>query len=200
VTASLGSLEFEFDVTRTAGGDLIATYGQSAQGLQGLPLSKVSFENRTLTFVLLDGGAGGAVFTGEILGDGQTLMGDARSPMGSAPFVAKRMGDAHLDTPIRNAIVDRALEGTWTGSLDANGHIIGLILKVENRADGSASVTIAQADRPALQLPAALTETGARVTLGVKTTSASWEGVLDDGALKGTWTQRGGSLPLTFRK
>jgi hypothetical protein len=198
----MGSLEFEIDVARSASGDLVATYGQPAASLRGLPLSKVTLEGRTLTFVLLDGGPGGGVFTGELLADGKTISGEAMSPLGSAPFMITRTGDARIDAPVRNAAVSKALEGTWTGALDAGGRLVTLILTIENRADGNASALIAQADRPALQLPATIKENGARVSFEVKVTSGSFAGTLSASGteLTGTWSQMGASLPLTFKK
>ncbi len=202
ITAPLGQIDFELDVAKDAAGSLVATYGQKAQGLRGLPLSKVALDSRTLTFVLLNGGPGGGVFTGEILTGSTSMAGEVVATNGTVPFTLTRTGDAQIDPPVRNAAVSKALEGTWSGTIEAGGRQIGLVLTIENRADGTASAVIAQVDRPALQLPAALKEAGTSVAMDVKATSGSFSGTVDASgtAITGTWTQGGGSLPLTFQR
>ena len=100
----------------------------------------------------------------------------------------------------KNAAVSAPLEGRWTGGLDVGGTQIELVLTIANRPDGTASVMIAQASRPNAQIDAALKEDGKAVSLDVAATSATWSGSLDGDSLKGTWTQAGGSLPLTFTR
>jgi hypothetical protein len=193
-------IEFEVDVVRDASGALTATYGQKATGARGLPLTPVTLEGRTFTFVLFNGGANGGRFKGEILPDGQTISGEVTAPLGTAPFMMYRTGEAVVMPTVKNAAVSAALEGRWTGSLDVGGTPIGLILTIANRADGTASVLIAQASQPNAQVDAALKENGSTVTFDVPATSGAWAGTLEGESLKGTWTQMGGSLPLTLTK
>ena len=200
VTAPMGQLEFEVDVVREASGTLRASYGQKAAGVRGLPLTKVAFEGRRFTFVLFNGGAGGGSFAGELLSDGKTISGDVHAPIGSAPFMMYRTGDAVMPGAVKNTAVSATLEGRWTGSLNVGGTQIGLILTIANRPDGTASALIAQATQPDGQVDAALKESGTAVSFEVPATSGSWAGTLDGESLQGTWTQGGGSLPLTFTK
>ncbi|HZI79005.1 MAG TPA: hypothetical protein VFD69_05810 [Vicinamibacterales bacterium] len=199
VTAPMGQIDFEVDVARDASGTLVAVYGQKATGARGLPLT-VTLTGRTLTFVLFGGGAGGGAFKGDILPDGKTISGEASSPLGSAPFMMYRTGEAVMPKPIKNTAVSAALAGRWTGSLDVGGTQLGLILTIANRADGTASVQIGQAAQPNALVDAALKENGTAVSFEVPATSGSWTGTLDGDALTGTWTQSRGSLPLTFTR
>ena len=199
ITAPMGQIDFEVDVVREAG-TLVATYAQKSQGLRGLPLTQVAVDGRTFTFVLFNGGAGGGVFKGEILADGKTISGEVKAAMGSAPFMLYRTGEATMLARVKNVTVSKALEGTWTGSLDVGGTQIGLILTIANRTDGTSSVQIAQAVRPEVQVDAALKENGAAVSFDVPATQGAWSGTLSGDALTGTWTQSGGSLPLTFAR
>jgi hypothetical protein len=200
ITAPMGQVDFEIDVAREASGELIATYGQQATGTRGLPLTPVTLEGRTLSFVLFNGGAGGGAFKGEILADGKTMSGEARAPIGSAPFMLYRTGDARMPAAIRNTAVSAALAGRWAGSLDIGRTQIGLVLTITNRPDGTASVLIAQATQPNAQVNVALKEDGQTVSFEVPATSASWTGRLDSETLAGRWTQAGNSLPLTFTR
>jgi hypothetical protein len=200
ITAPTGQIEFEVDVVRDGSGTLMATYGQKGQGVRGLKLTQVALAERTFTFVLFEGGPGGGVFKAEILTDGKTMSGDVKATRGTVPFMAYRTGEASMLPPVKNAAVSKRLEGTWTGSLDVGGTPIELILTIANRPDGSASVLIAQAARPEVQVDAALEENASVVSFDVPATGGSWAGTLDGEALKGTWTQSGGSLPLTLTK
>jgi hypothetical protein len=200
VTAPMGQIEFEVDVVREASGALVAAYGQKATGVRGLPLTNVAVHGRTFTFVLFNGGANGGSFKGEVLSDGKTISGEVAAPLGTAPFMMYRTGDAAMLAKVKNAAVSAPLEGRWTGSLDVGGTQIGLILTIANRPDGTASVLIAQASQPGAQVDAAFKESGTAVSFDVPATSGSWSGTLDGDSLAGTWTQRGGSLPLTFTK
>jgi len=200
VTAPMGQIDFEVDVARDASNTLIATYGQKATGVRGLPLTQVAIEGRAFTFVLFNGGPGGGSFKGDVLADGKTISGEVRATMGSAPFMLYRTGTAAMLPKVTNATVSKGLEGRWTGSLDAGGTKVGLILTIANRSDGTASVLIAQEIRPDVQIDASLKENGTGVSFDVPATSATWTGTLDGDSLKGTWTQPGGSLPLTFTR
>ena len=200
ITAPMGAIEFEVDVVHDASGTLVASYAQKAQGLRGLPLTQVALDGRTFTFVLFNGGPGGGVFTAELLSDGKTMSGEVKATIGSAPFMLYRTGDATMLPPVKNAAVSRALEGTWTGSLDVGGNQIGLILTIANRADGTASVLIAQAIRPEMQVDAALEENGAAISFEVPATQGAWSGTLSGDTMTGTWSQSGGSLSLRFAR
>src|SRR6188472_1350914 len=94
ITAPMGQIDFEIDVTRDASNTLIATYGQKATGVRGLPLTQVAIEGRAFTFVLFNGGPGGGSFKGDVLPDGKTISGEVRATMGSAPFMLYRTGPA----------------------------------------------------------------------------------------------------------
>jgi hypothetical protein len=200
VTAPMGQIDFEVDVAREASNTLIATYGQKATGVRGLPLTQVALDGRTFTFVLFTGGPGGGAFKGDILPDGKTISGEVKATMGSAPFMLYRTGDAVLAPKVKNTAVSKALEGRWTGNLDVGGTQITIVLTIANRADGTASVLIAQASEPGLQLEAAMHESGSAVSFEVPATSGAWKGTLANNSMTGTWTQPGGSLPLTLTR
>ena len=200
VTAPMGQIDFEVDVARETSGTLVAVYGQKATGVRGLPLTQVAVQGRVFTFVLFSGGPGGGAFKGEILADGKTMSGEAKATMGSAPFMLYRTGEARMPAAVKNVAVSPTLEGRWTGSLEMGGTQVGLVLTIANRPDGTASVLIAQATQPHAQVDAALKETGKAISLDVPATSASWAGTFDGESLTGSWTQAGGSLPLTFTR
>ncbi len=59
---------------------------------------------------------------------------------------------------------------------------------------------IAQAARPEVQVDAALKENGTAVSIEVPATQGAWSGTLSGDTMTGTWSQAGGSLPLTLTR
>ena len=113
-----------------------------------------------------------------MLADGKTISGEVKATIGTAPFMLYRTGEATMLARVKNPTVSGALEGTWTGSLDVGGNQIGLILTIANRPDGTASVLIAQAGEPEVQVDAALKENGTAVSFEVPATQGAWSGTL----------------------
>lgn len=68
-----------------------------------------------------------------------------------------------------------------------------------NQPDGHATGTMRSDD---LELPIAITETGARVRIEVPSVSGAFAGEIDAAGarLVGTWSQRPVALPLTFAR
>jgi hypothetical protein len=68
-----------------------------------------------------------------------------------------------------------------------------------NQPDGTATGTVRS---DGLELPIAITETGAHLRIEVPSVSGSFDGEIDAAGarLVGTWGQRSLSLPLTFAR
>lgn len=115
---------------------------------------------------------------------------------GAEPIL--RIGEPRLAPPPRSPPISKRLAGRWTGTLTADGKHVTIGLAMANQPDGRATGTLRSDD---LELPIAITETGARVRIEVPSVSGAFAGELDaTGArLVGTWSQRSVSLPLTFR-
>ena len=170
----MGQIDFEVDVVREARhpGGVVRAEGAAAArpaAHAGRP------RGRTFTFVLFNGGPGGGVFKAEILADGKTMSGEVKATMGRRRSCSTGPARPPCRPRVKNAAVSSALEGTWTGSLDVGGNQIGLILTIANRPDGTASVLIAQAARPEVQVDAALKETGTAVSFEVPATQGAWQ-------------------------
>jgi hypothetical protein len=200
VTADLGEIHFALDLSRRQDGGWIGTYSQPAQGLVGLPLTVVAIDGRSVRLVL-GTGARESVFTGEVLADGTSMIGQAEAAIGRAPFTVARTGEARIEPLPRNEAVGNELEGRWAGTLDVAGRQLRLVLTIANQPDGTAAATIASLDE-GLMLPVLVTQSARSVTVEVKVTGASYTGLLnaDGSELAGTFARGPVLAPLTFRR
>ena len=198
-----GSREVAIDVdlTKNARGALDGMFGQPGQNIKGLPLSTVTLAGQTVSFEI-KATAGGGVFRGNLAG-ATSMTGEFVSSEGgyTIPFDLERTGDAQIALAPRSAAIGPELEGTWNGTVDVNGKQERLVLKMTNRADGTATGTILDLDGSAVEIPIAMTQKASTLTLEVAAVGASYVAVLEsENELVGTWAQGPVTLPLTFTR
>jgi hypothetical protein len=194
-------VKVEVDLVKNSKGELAGTFDQPGQ-LSGLPLAILAFEDRSLTFQIKGRETGERLFKGDISADGQSMSGKFAQAGYSMPFVLNRTGDAKFEPPARSAQIGKALEGSWSGTLEVRGVQRQLVLTMANQPDGSATGSFMNVEE-GLEIPiSAITQTESKVTLDIKAVSGSYSGVLNaDGTeLAGSLTQGPVSLPLVFRK
>ncbi|HET9316711.1 MAG TPA: alpha/beta fold hydrolase [Vicinamibacteria bacterium] len=95
-----------------------------------------------------------------------------------------------------------AVEGVWSGTLEAGAARLRLVLHVATRPQGGFTAWLDSLDQGAAGLPVdEVTLRDRTVSLRMKSLGASYTGTLaDDGnAIAGQWIQ-GGAFPLTFRR
>ena len=198
-----GSREVAIDVdlAKNGKGELAGTFGQPAQNVKGLPLSKVSVEGQSVTFEL-KATAGGGLFRGTV-SDAASMSGEFITTEGgyAIPFGLTRTGDAQIASAPRSAPVSKELEGTWNGTIEAAGKQERIVLKMANQPDGTATGTILDLDGSNVEIPIAITQKASNVTIDIAVVGSSYAGVMNAGAeIVGTWTQGPVRLPLTFKR
>ena len=193
-------LNIEIDLTRNGKGELGGTFGQPAQQVKGLPLSTVAVDGRSVRFVL-KAGPQPATFQATLAADGKTMAGEAAQGGYTIPFMLTRTGDARVVVVPKSAAIGTELEGSWNGTLEADGGQMRLIVKMANQPDGTAAGTVVSPDGSGIEIPIAMTQKGSNVTIEVTSVGASFAGVLNDTRteITGTWTQGPNTLPLTLR-
>ena len=198
VQSSGMDLLFQIDLAKNAAGELTGTISVPSENLRGLPLQTVSIKDKVVSFYARRD----QPLAGYIADDGKSISGDYSVEGFMLPFTLTRKGDARIDPPVTSAAVSKELEGTWNGSLQANGGALRLSLTVQNQADGSALGRLVVIDQGGLQIPLAIAQQAATVTLDAKAVPARFSGALNrEGTeLKGTWTQGAIEAPLTFQR
>ncbi len=203
VEAPNAEVKIEIDLAKNDKGELAGTLGQPAQQVKGLPFAMVATEGSTVTFQIR-AGSGSGTFKGIVVADGRSMSGDFMTSEGgySFPFRLTRTGDARMTPAPKSPPIGRELEGTWNGTLDADGGRMRLVVKMANQPDGTATGTIVSPDGSGVEIPIAMTEKGSNVTVDVTSVGASFVAVLNAAGteLVGTWTQGAATLPLTLRR
>src|ERR1700730_127419 len=117
-------VHFEVDLARRDAGDLAGA--NSSADAKGLQLVKVAVEGRSITFQARSDHPFAAVLSP----DGKQMSGNAALSGYSLPFGMSRTRDELLEPPVTSSAVSKDLEGTWTGTIEANGKPLRFTLTV----------------------------------------------------------------------
>jgi len=94
--------------------------------------------------------------------------------------------------------------GRFSGALNTGAIELTVVFNISAAPDGALSATADSPDQGAMGIPVAKTTftNGDTLRLEIPAIAGSWEGKLssDGNTLTGTWTQGGGSLPLTLKR
>lgn len=197
--ASSREIGFVIDISKSTGGGLEATFGQPEQNIKALPLGKVSLDGSSISFELKANGGG--VFKGTVA-DAKKISGEFVMAEGgfTIPFDLARTGDAHIQAAPKSSAIGKEFEGTWSGAIEVNGKKERLVLKMANQPDGSAMGTIQDLDGSNVEIPIAITQKDANLTIEVAAVNAAYTAVLTGSELAGTWAQGGLTLPVSFAR
>src|SRR5262249_38143882 len=139
------------------------------QNLKGFPLGDISVQGETVGFAI-KGAPGDPQFKGVVSKDAQTLSGDFSQSGTSLPFTLTRTGEAKFEPPPKSTPITKDLEGSWAGTLDADGTPLRLVLKLSSQSDGPATGTIVSVDQGGGEIPiTAVMQTGMHLTVNVRT-------------------------------
>lgn len=189
---------FQIDLAKNGSGKLAGTISIPSQEVMGVPLQTVSIKDKVVSFYARRD----QTLAGYISDDGKSISGDYSIEGFTIPFNLTRMGDARIEPPVKSSAVSKELEGTWSGSLQANGGSLRVSLTMANQPDGSAIGRLVVVDQGGLELPVLITQEASKVMLDSKAVPGRFSGALnaESAELAGTWTQGSIELPLTFKR
>jgi len=166
---------------------------------KGLVLTGIAVQGQAVTFAI-KGTPGDPTFKGTLSKDSKTLSGDFTQGPVAGTFTLAWKGEGKVEAPPKNAPLTKDLEGTWEGTLDVNGTMLRLSLKLANQ-DGGATGLLVSIDQGGAEIPlSSIVQSGANLKFTVPAVGGSYDGALKDGQIAGTWTQGPGSLPLSFKR
>jgi hypothetical protein len=96
-------------------------------GVKGAPLSGIAVKQSDVEFE----SKGAASFRGHLETNGE-LKGEYKQGGNSAPFLLKRVGDAHVDYPEPSTPISKDIQGEWKGEFQLLTSKINVILKLPN--------------------------------------------------------------------
>jgi len=166
---------------------------------KGLPLSDLVVKGTSVEFGI-KGAPGDPRFKGELSKDGKTITGTFAQGGASLPLNLTWKGEPEFIAVQKSPAVSKALIGTWEGALDVQGKSLRLVLTLSNGPDGAIGKLVS-VDQNNLELPVTtIAEEKSRLKLTVVMVSGGFDGEIKGDEIVGTWTQGGGSLPLTFKR
>ena len=194
-----GGLNIEVDLAVRPGGKWQGTITIPAQHLTAFPLGDITVQEGAVQFAM-KGVPGEPGFKGTTSKDNKSITGQMSQGGGTFPFTLNWKGEAKIQPPPRNAAVSADLEGTWQGTLNANGTLLRLTLRLANQS-GNATGFLVSLDQGGAEIPlSTITQTASHLTFDVPTIGGKFEGDLKDGQIAGMWSQGPGALPLTFAR
>jgi uncharacterized protein (TIGR03067 family) len=131
------------------------------------------------------------------------VAGDTMSMVLAEPGITVRPAalTGEVLTLARITPLPKNLEGSWEGTLAAAGTQMRLAINLANGANGLATGKLISIDQGNREAPiAAVVVRGARVTLVMPAVRGGFDAKLENGELTGTWTQPGGSVPLSLKR
>lgn len=195
VSAPTGELRFELDIQKNSGG-YGGTLDIPGEKIAGLPLRQVVVDGQTIEF----NARTDQTFRGELASDGASMAGTFSVEGAALPFYVTRTGSARVHAAPKGSHIAGVLEGTWNGTMAANG--MRLALTLSNNADGTSNAVMINMDEGSLQIPGSATQKGSSLTIEFAAIGGSFTATLsDDGSeLAGKYSQGERSTALTFRR
>ncbi len=179
-------LHLVLHITQTAEGGLKASMDSIDQGANGIPISKISFQEGRLSFT-----------SDEIHG---TYEGKLDS-VGSEIAGTWTQGQP-LPLNFKRAVQASDMDGSWMGTLDAGTIKLRLLFQITTTPEGM-QATLNSLDQGSGAIPASSVQRdGAKLTMEVKSLGGIFSGTFDKNVttIEGTWSQNGNTLPLTLKK
>jgi hypothetical protein len=196
-----GDLALVFNLHRD-GDKWAAEIDIPAQGVSGLPLNILKVEGAAIGFALSF--PGDPHYDGKLSEDGKSISGTFSQSGASLPLDLKWKSEPRAVEKAPASTGDvQALEGIWEGVLDAGGTQLHLRFNFSKNADGSVVATLDVAEQGINGMAFnSIAHTGDTVKMDLKAVGGSYEGTLnkDASAMTGTWSQGGGSMPLTVQR
>ncbi len=188
------------DLDRSANGVWIGSMSVLGSSSIDVPLTNITVEDPVVRFTASLPEK--ASFEGRLSAEGSGLSGTATNAAGSAPFQLTRNGEAKVKVPPPSSALSKDFAGSWEGTLESNGRVRHVGLKLSAAADGTAMATLIALDKGNLEIPVStVTIRGKQLDLESRAISGVYHGTLGaDGAIAGEWVEGTSRLPLTFRR
>lgn len=180
-------------------GSWAGTIAIPAQGIKGFALSPLTVDGTSVTFGM-KGIPGDPVFKGTVSGDPRSLSGQFSQGTASIPFVLTWKGEPKIEATPTSTAITKDLEGSWEGALNVQGRTLRLVIDLRNEG-GVGAGTVTSLDQGGTKIPIAqVSQKDTAIILLVNAIGASYEGTLANGAMNGTWSQGGATLPLVLKR
>jgi fermentation-respiration switch protein FrsA (DUF1100 family) len=170
-------------ISKTADGALKATLDSLDQGAMGIPISAIAFKDSKLTFT------------------SEAIQGNYEGKLNADGAIEGTWTQGQpMPLNLTRAVKPSDIDGTWEGTLDV-GQKLRVVVHLTTTKDGLAA-TMDSPDQGANGIPATAKRDGSSFTFEIAMAGAKFQGTIakDLSAIDGTFTQGGGSFPLTLKR
>ncbi len=197
LNAGTVQLHIVLHITKDSDGTLSATMDSVDQHAYGLAASSVSLKNSKLKFDVdkIQGS-----YVGKLSADGTKISGSWSQGGAFLDLDFKRATNAEKVQPKPGPPSD--IDGTWLGTVEANGMKLRVAFHIVNTADGLTG-TIDSLDTGQSGIPmTAITRNSSALKVEVKQADIVYDGKIspDLGTIDGIWKQHGNNLPLILER
>ena len=200
-----GDLKLVIDLAPDQTGAWTGSVTIPSLNLKGASLTEIATNGTNLSLAIKDAlgtpHGGPATLKAKLTGKG-TLAGVFQQGGNNAAVVLTRTGPAQVDVPKRNALLEPAFEGEWTGKYEMGGYPRDVTIKLGSQA-GSLAVSFVIVGKNVNNLPVTLTsQDGDYLVIEAPTFGITYEGRLrrETGEIQGTLSQGRVEAPLTLRR
>lgn len=193
-------LSFVVDLDKGSKGEWIGSLSITGTASVDVPLIKIVVSATDVQFAA--NLPGETSFSGTLSADAASLSGKAANAEGAVPFQLARTGDASVKVPPPSSLLSKDFEGTWEGSLESDGKVRRIVLKLSPAPDGTATATLVSVDKGNLEIPVTtVTLRDRQLELDVRAAGGTYRGTLGAGGnIAGEWSEKTSRLPLTFKR
>lgn len=196
VTPQIG-LRITLKIERAKDGALSGTWGSPDEGLEELPLARITFRDQAVEFATKHG----ATFNGRLNDPGSELDGEWVQQGRKYALKFRRFEPARVSA---RPPIPKELEGIWEGTLKIQKTIsLRLVLRVEKDKDGRLRATLASPDQGAAKIGvSAIGLKDGELTFESKVVGAKYAGKRnkDGTGFDGEFQQGGLKIPLVLKK
>ena len=188
------------DLATNPTGVWIGSLSVAASTTVDVPLSNITVDDTSVRFTASLPGT--TTFEGRLSTDANGLSGTVSNVDGAVPFRFARNGEPNVKMPPPSSRLSTEFEGAWEGTVDVDGKVRRILLRLSAAADGIAMATLISVDRGNQEIPVTtVTITDKQLQLDARVVSGMYRGTLGaNGEIAGEWREGSVRLPLTFRR
>lgn len=193
-------IAFAVDLTQSATGAWIGSLTIKGATAVDVPLTEISVKDVTVRFTASLPGT--TSFEGSLSADASSLTGKVSNVEGAVPFALARSGEADVKLPPASSALSKEFEGAWEGSVERDGKVMRLVLKLSAAPDGTARGLLVSVDKGNLEIPVTtVTLKGKELELDARVVGGTYRGTLGaNGEIAGEWVEKAARLPVTFKR
>jgi len=193
-------LSITVDLAKGKTGKWIGSMSVLGSSSIDVPLENITVQDTAVAFTATLPQS--ASFEGKLSADGESVTGKVSNPEGDVDFQLARRGEANIKMPPPSSKSSKQFEGTWEATVEKDGSVRRLSLKLWPAPDGTATATLMRLEPRKMEIPiTTVTMRDKQLELESRAVSGSYRGTLGgSGEIAGEWIEGSTHTPVTFKR